>query len=121
MHEKKNDDSGADRARFQQFAEDALEWAGRELSALPVQATQDLDTTKRELAEAAMEIGRAVINEMDGLLDEETVLASRRNIIDGLADIIRNGHEHGPHLGEDAVNAVARALGEIDCEHVAID
>ena len=117
----KKSDSRAGPEWCRQFGADALEWADQQLQFLPARAGQDPENAKRKLAEAAMEIGRAVIGELDGLLDEETVLDSRRNIIDGLADTIQNGHEHGPHLGNDVVDSVARAVGEIQCEHVAID
>jgi len=107
------------------FGTDALEWAGRKFLSSPKQPTQDTETTKRKLAEAAMAIGRAVIRDMDDLCDAEGVNANRDVIIASLADYVGTGDEGNeefwPPLAEAFVDTVARALGEMEGGHMLHD
>jgi hypothetical protein len=94
------------------FAEKAFQGTAQELDAFPLADGTDPDAATMALAEAALQIGLLVINEIGGLIDGVAVLGSRDNIIIGLADVVANGHERGPHLGHDIVDAVSTAMGE---------
>ncbi len=111
--ERNNNESAAHQEWCRQFAENALARASRELETFEVCDNQTPLASQRKMAEAVLEIGWMVVNEVGGLLTENRVEECRDNIICGLGDILENGYEDGPHLGHDIVDAIANALGEV--------
>ena len=113
MSDTKKNDTGAHQEWCRQFAQKAIQRAASEIRPLKVERDAIPLFVKQRMADAALEIGWMIVSEIRGLVSENTVQASRDNIIGGLSDIMQHSYPGGsPHLGHDIVDEVCVALGE---------
>ena len=113
MSDNTNDQNSAHLQWCQQFGKGAIDQSAPKLEDFYVYGNDASLAIQQKMAEAALAIGWMIVKEVGGLLSEKTIEANRDNIIAGLCDIVENGHEFGPHLGHDIVDAIANALGEV--------
>lgn len=107
------EDQSNTEAWSRKFAEEALRRATAKFGRFDFPGDLTPEKAQR-FAEAVIQIGWMIVDEVALLKNDITVSIARETIVSGLGEVMTNGHRHGPHLAHDIVTALALAFDDYE-------